>query len=94
MDGTQVERWYLVCFCSPVKKMTVGMLLASVAFIAAALVQLEIDVRTATAATSTQTLNPHAVNSNGTISFLENTAKFPSRQGKPSEVHQHAEQKN
>lgn len=39
--------------------MTVGMLLASVAFVAAALVQLEIDVRTATAAASTQALHRH-----------------------------------
>lgn len=41
--------------------MTVGMLLASVAFVAAALVQLEIDVRAATAAASTQVLHCHAV---------------------------------
>lgn len=58
-------RWkaerYFVCFRSPLKRMTVGMLLASVAFVAAALVQLEIDVRTAIAAASTQMLNPHSV---------------------------------
>lgn len=74
--------------------MTVGMLLASVAFVAAALVQLEIDVRTAVAAASTQTPVPHAVDSNAAMSFLENAASFPSRQGKPSEVHQHAEEQH
>lgn len=33
-----------VCVCSPLKRMTVGMLFAALAFVAAALVQLQIDV--------------------------------------------------
>lgn len=75
------RRWkaerHFVCFRSPLKRMTVGMLLASVAFVAAALVQLEIDV--STAAASTQTLTRHAVNSSAAVSFLENPAGFLSR---------------
>lgn len=48
----QQTDWYFVCFCSPVKRMTVGMFLAAMAFVAAALVQLQIDVRTTIAAVS------------------------------------------
>lgn len=52
--------WYIVCFCSPVKRMTVGMFLAAMAFVAAALVQLQIDVRTTLAAVSLFVLFGHA----------------------------------
>lgn len=48
----QQTDWYFVCFRSPVKRMTVGMFLAAMAFVAAALVQLQVDVRTTIAAVS------------------------------------------
>lgn len=48
----QQTDWYFVCFCSPVKRMTVGMFLAAMAFVAAAFVQLQVDVRTTLAAVS------------------------------------------
>lgn len=84
---------FRVCFHSPLKKMVVGMLLASMAFVAAAFVQLEIDVRTALCC-STNADTHRLFDSITTVSFLENSAKFPSSLGEPSEVHQHAGQKN
>lgn len=51
-SADQHTDWYFVCFCSPVKRMTVGMFLAAMAFVAAALVQLQIDVRSTIAAVS------------------------------------------
>lgn len=56
-DRWTAERCVLcVCVHSPLKKMVVGMLLASVAFVIAAFVQMEIDVSTALAAAPTRTL--------------------------------------
>lgn len=83
-----------MCLCSPVKKMTVGMFLAAMAFVAAALVQLEIDVRPALAAVLTLVLYRGAVCSKTALSLTENVAKLPRRQGRPSEVHQYAEQRS
>lgn len=68
------------------------MLLASVAFVIAAFVQLEIDVSAALAAARTRTLRPF--DSISTVSFSENAAKLPSSLGEPSEVHQHAGQED
>lgn len=72
--------------------MTVGMILAALAFVAAALVQLEIDVRPALAAVFL--LYRGAVRSKTSLSLLENAAKIPRRNRKPSEVHQYAEQRS
>lgn len=73
--------------------MTVGMFLAAMAFVAAALVQLQIDVRTI-AAVSLFVLYGRAFHYNATVCLLEYAAKFPKRPGKPGEVRQHAGHKN
>lgn len=60
--------------------MTVGMFLAAMAFVAAALVQLQIDVRPAVDAPSTRVRRRRAFHSNATLCLLGNAANVPSRQ--------------
>lgn len=85
------------CFCSPLKRMTVGMFLAALAFVAAGLVQIQIDVRThiknkkkkKTVYLHTRMTSWDRVYTHSLICFLEKHAQFPIKHWEPSEVHQH-----
>uniref|UniRef100_A0A3Q3EU96 Solute carrier family 15 member 1b n=1 Tax=Labrus bergylta TaxID=56723 RepID=A0A3Q3EU96_9LABR len=78
---------------TPLKKMTVGMFLAALAFIAAALVQLQIDVSVTNIKKLTmgQLVKPNSP-THILIYFPENPAAVPIRHWSPGKDHQHAGQ--
>uniref|UniRef100_A0A3B5BND3 Solute carrier family 15 member 1-like n=1 Tax=Stegastes partitus TaxID=144197 RepID=A0A3B5BND3_9TELE len=74
---------------TPLKRMNVGMFLAGLAFVAAALVQLQIDVGVAVKHTPAATSTHLTFIKPNSISLLENLADVPVEHRGPSEVHQH-----
>lgn len=82
-----------VCLCSPLKRMTVGMFLAALAFVTAALVQIQIDVRSTHTHTYHLTLHLKHMGSHGATPPPENPAGLPVTQRSPDQVHQHGEQR-